>query len=280
MTPAPSTTNPARVVGQAAGVAQRIGTSAGTGAQTSVLTGPQLLSAVTTALQGLAQPLQSLSGLSGILDGLGFSSLQSFLSLGNLVVPCTASMATADLGIGATHFAQTAGVVGAAEADAASSVLAGEFGSGTGALVPAGPTGLGGSAVSAGMGQGTLVGGLSVPPGWATAAPEIRSVATALPITGAPVAQAMLTGTSANMFSEMALASMAGSAMGGTVRLGRREHVTAAIPERVRPPQRALGDPVTGIAADLRELAELRDSRVLTDEEFNKLKQRILARCT
>ena len=29
---------------------------------------------------------------------------------------------------------------------------------------------------------------------------------------------------------------------------------------------------------ELRELAELRDSEVLTDEEFNELKQRVLAR--
>jgi hypothetical protein len=39
-----------------------------------------------------------------------------------------------------------------------------------------------------------------------------------------------------------------------------------------------LGGPVTGIAAELRELAELRDAEVLTDEEFSELKQRVLAR--
>ena len=108
-TRAPNTTNPAGLAGQTAAVAQTTGTSAGTGAQTIASMGPQLLSAVPATLQGLAQPLQSTSGLSGILDDLGFTSLQSYLSLGNLVVPYTASLATVNLGIGASHAAHTAG---------------------------------------------------------------------------------------------------------------------------------------------------------------------------
>jgi hypothetical protein len=35
---------------------------------------------------------------------------------------------------------------------------------------------------------------------------------------------------------------------------------------------------VKGIAAELRELAELRESGVLTDEEFLELKRRLLGR--
>jgi hypothetical protein len=38
------------------------------------------------------------------------------------------------------------------------------------------------------------------------------------------------------------------------------------------------GGVVKGIAAELRELAELRDSGVLTDEEFLELKRRLLGR--
>jgi hypothetical protein len=38
------------------------------------------------------------------------------------------------------------------------------------------------------------------------------------------------------------------------------------------------GGPVTGIGAELRELAELRDSGILTDEEFSELKRRVLGR--
>src|SRR6516165_4490438 len=100
-TPAPNTTNPAGLAGQAVAVVQAGGTSAGTGVQTMVSTGPQLLSAVPTALQGLAQPLQSTSGLSGILDSLGFTSPQSYLSLGNLVNPYTGAAASVNLGTGA-----------------------------------------------------------------------------------------------------------------------------------------------------------------------------------
>ena len=116
-----------------------------------------------------------------------------------------------------------------------------------------------------------------MPPGWAMAAPEIRAVALALPITSATAAPAMWTGTSGTLLSEMALAGMAGRAMGGTVGLGRRERVGAVTPERVAPPHRAPGGLITRIAAELRELAELHDSQVLTDEEFSELKQRVLA---
>jgi hypothetical protein len=35
---------------------------------------------------------------------------------------------------------------------------------------------------------------------------------------------------------------------------------------------------VTGIAAELRELAELRDSGILTDDEFTEQKRRLLGR--
>jgi PPE-repeat protein len=278
-TPAPSTTNPAGLTGQAAALARTAGTSAGAGAQTIVSMGPQLMSAVPIVLQGLAEPLQSTSGLSGILDALGFSDPEQYLSLFSVVTPYTASVATVNLSTGAsslniaaTHAAQWP------VAGAAGSALGGEVSSGAGAPVPAGPAGLGGSAVTASLGQGSVLGGLSVPPRWATAAPEIRAVARALPITSPTAAPAMWTGTSGTLLSEMALAGMAGRAMGGTVGLGRRERVGAVTAQHVAASQRAPGGLITGIAAELRQLAELHDSKVLTDEEFSELKQRLLAR--
>jgi PPE-repeat protein len=45
-------------------------------------------------------------------------------------------------------------------------------------------------AMSAGIGRATVVGSLSVPPNWATAAPEIRTVALALPDSGASAGSA------------------------------------------------------------------------------------------
>jgi PPE-repeat protein len=270
-TPAPKTTNPAGPAGEAAAVAQSTAISAGTGVQTIASTSPQLMSAVPTALQGIAQPLQSTSGLSGILDSLGFTSLQSFFTLGNAAVPYTVSMTTVNMGIGATHFAQWPA------AGAAGSALGSEVGSGAGALISAGPAGVGGSAVTAGLGQGTAVGGLSAPPTWATSAPEIRTVAKALPISSAAAAPVVLTGTSGGLFGEMALAGMAGRALGGTVGLGR-ESVAAVARQHVVPSQRASGGPITGIAAELQKLAELHSSEVLTDEEFTELKGRLLRR--
>jgi hypothetical protein len=38
------------------------------------------------------------------------------------------------------------------------------------------------------------------------------------------------------------------------------------------------GTPVAGIAAELRELAELRDLGILTDKEFSEQKRRLLGR--
>jgi PPE-repeat protein len=275
--PAPNTTNPVGLFSQAAAIAQTTATSAGAGSQTIVSTGPHLMSALPTALQGLAQPAQSAPALTGILDTLGFANLQQFLSLFGLITPYTASVATVNLSTGAsslniaaTHLADWP------VAGAVSSAVGGELGSGAGALVPAGPAGLAGSAVTAGMGQGSLVGGMSVPPGWLAAAPEIRTVATALPITSATPAPALLTDTSGTLLSQLALAGLAGRAMGGTAGLGRRERAGAGTPVHVEPPQRAAGASMTGILAHLRELAELHDSEVLSDEEFNELKRRLL----
>jgi PPE-repeat protein len=268
--PAPNTTNDAGLAGQAAAVAQSTATSAGTGAQTIASMGPQLLSTVPAALQGLAQPSQSASGLSGILDALGFTSVQSFFTLGNAAVPYTVSMNTVNLAIGATHIAQWPA------AAATSSTMGGEVGSGT--LASAGSAEVGGSAVNASMGQATGVGRLSVPRGWTAAAPEIRTIAAVLPMADTTAAPAVVTGSSGTLFSDMALAGMAGRAVGATTGLGRQQCAEAANPQRVRAPQGTLGGPITSIATELQKLAELHDSRVLTDEEFNQLKQRLLAR--
>ena len=279
-TPAPYTTNPAGLAGQAA-LVQTSATSAGTGVQTMVSTGPQLLSAVPTALQGLAQPLQSTSGLSGILDSLGFTSPQSYLSLGNLVNPYTGTAASVNLGTGAqrltvrqertTHTAphrpdrSTADQGPKAGAEGAEDEVS--------------------SAATASLGQGSVVGGLSVPPGWVMAAPEIRTVAALLPMTSATAAPAVSTGMSGTLFSEMALASMAGRAIGCTVSPGALERIGATTRAYPAPSPRSPGGPMKGITAEICELAEalgklgvLRDSGILTDEEFNEQKHRLLAR--
>ena len=101
---------------------------------------------------------------------------------------------------------------------AAASPLAAGLGS-------AGSAGLAGaaSAVSAGVGDAGLVGALSVPPSWAATTPAVRLAAAALQgmgVAGAPVAVATSQGT---VFGQMALASLAGSALGTTVPRGAIE---------------------------------------------------------
>jgi len=71
------------------------------------------------------------------------------------------------------------------------------------------------SAVSAGVGRAGLVGGLSVPPSWASATPVIRMLASTLPGTTLGAAPAVLEASPAGLFSQMGLASLAGGVIGG-----------------------------------------------------------------
>jgi PPE-repeat protein len=277
-TPPAPTTNPGGLAGRAAAVARATGTSAATNTQT---VRSQLTSAVPTALQGLASPLPSTSatsGLTGILQSLGLTSPQGY-----------AEGAVSSAGLAVSSGAWRS----AAEADAAmlaaDNEMTGMDGQVMGTLGQI--TGMEGrimnrfdqlgavrTAVSAGVGQAISVGALSVPQAWTTAAPAIRLAAVALPATSLSAAPEVFAGSPGNLFSGMALASMAGRAIGGTVSLSPREQVGATTRARPAPPHSLPGSPVTGIAAELRELAELRDSGILTDEEFSEQKRRILGR--
>ncbi|MCA2315710.1 SHOCT domain-containing protein, partial [Mycobacterium sp. WUMAC-025] len=154
------------------------------------------------------------------------------------------------------------------------------------------PAGGFGTLASAGLGEANTVGGLSVPPGWTAAAPAIRPAALALPATSAgaaaeAAAAAAPSGTG-SLFGEMAVASMAGRAMAGTSALGReRSRAETAkagrdpkkkdkTEESATTPQVSAGGPITSIAAELRELASLRDAGILTQQEFEEQKKRLL----
>ena len=138
----------------------------------------------------------------------------------------------------------------------------------------------GGSAATAGLGQANVVGGLSVPPTWTAAAPAVRPAALALPATSVGAAAQASSGSSGSLFGEMAAASMAGRAMGGAGGAGRAERVRAATqkgkPDGTAVPQVPAGGPITSIAAELRELASLRDAGIITEDEFLEQKQRLL----
>lgn len=169
---------------------------------------------------------------------------------------------------------------------------------GTGAVPPSpfpvitNPAGGFGTLASAGLGEAKTVGALSVPPGWTAAAPAIRPAALVLPTTtagaAAQAAAAAAPTGAGSLFGEMAVASMAGRAMAGTGgALGRERARAADAGNATRgpakgqandpaPPQVAAGGPITSIAAELRELASLRDAGILTQQEFEEQKKRLL----
>jgi hypothetical protein len=142
----------------------------------------------------------------------------------------------------------------------------------------------GGSAVSAGLAEAKMIGALSVPPTWTAETTMIRPLAVALPATTA--AAEASAGSVGSLFSHMALAGMAGRAMAGTGGAGggpgRRERIGAPTTngktnDTAEHPESPAGGPLISIAAELRELASLRDAGILTDEEFTEQKKRLLA---
>ena len=97
----------------------------------------------------------------------------------------------------------------------------------------------------------------------------------------------------------MALAGMAGRAMAGTVGTGVEPNDGQGVPDggqRAARPASGTGQcsktdwrqrrmrrrkpraVVTGVAAELREFAKLRDEGILTDEEYTEQKNRLLGR--
>jgi hypothetical protein len=144
----------------------------------------------------------------------------------------------------------------------------------------------GGSAVSAGLAEAKTVGGLSVPPTWTAETTMIRPLAVALPATSIGTAAEVSAGSSGSLFSQLALAGMAGRAMAGTGGgagggPGRRERIgaptTMGKTNNIAAPSEIPADRPVSIAAELRELASLRDAGILTDEEFTEQKKRLLA---
>ena len=139
--------------------------------------------------------------------------------------------------------------------------------------------------VTAGLGRAPLVGGLSVPQAWTVAAPEIRLAAVTLPAANIAAAPEVMAASPGSLFGEMTLANMASRAISGTTTRGCQERTGSISRSRpVSTPTSPSGHGTT-IAADIREFAEalvtlgdLRDSGLLTDEEFNQQKERLLAR--
>ena len=140
--------------------------------------------------------------------------------------------------------------------------------------------------VTAGLGQAPMVGRLSVPQAWTVAAPEIRLAALTSPSAGLGAApEVMASSSPGSLFSEMTLANMAGRAITGTSARGCQERTGTISRSRTASTPTSPSGHGTAIAADIRQFAEalvtlgdLRDSGLLTDEEFTDQKERLLAR--
>lgn len=191
-TSAPQTTNPAGLAAEGAVVAQVAGSSVVTNTQ-AVLT--QLTSTVPTALQGLSSPLSSISSSSTL------SSLGSLLSVSSSTVwIASAFLSSAE---------KLKNILPSAIAQTLAPAVAG-LGSG-----PIGLAGWGGSAaqVSAGMGGARLVGSLSVPQAWTTAAP-MRAALAGTGLDAAPTANADGLGS---MLGGLPVAATSGRSISGVV---------------------------------------------------------------
>jgi PPE-repeat protein len=215
----PQTTNNAGGAAQSAALAQATGTSASSSVQTQL---SHLVSIVPNTLQGLATATTSTSASlpSGLPSGLSsIATLMEQLTgaytpIGLATIPGGWWLTSGQILKLAQNGAGLGSLFGPARP--ITGVLAPLVGEVNAATPVLGPAGLGGGAVSGAMGRANLVGSLSVPTSWASAAPAVRTVATVLPATGLGAAPMTAALGAEGMFGPMALSSLAGRALGGT----------------------------------------------------------------
>ena len=300
--PPQQTTNPTGQAGQSAAVTQATGTAAGN-AQSTI---QQAFGAVPSALSAAAAaPAASSVSLGTIADLISI-----FIDLPAGLATFAADIPLGSLGVVALPF----DVVGALTGTHTDRIVSGWNGEqtwpGEGPApvepfpapllnLPKGTVPLAKPSVAAGLAESNSVGGLSVPPTWTISTPEVRPTAVTLPALPASAAGAVAgESASGSALSEMALAGMAGRAMAGTVGTGAgrggKAPKGAGAAARTKDTS-STGDAagqddtddasqtkprtvVTGVAAELREFAKLRDEGILTNEEYAEQKNRLLGR--
>jgi PPE-repeat protein len=309
-TPPQQNTNPSGSAGQAAAVSEATGTSAGN-VQSTVSSIQQAFSAVPNALTSAATSAAAAPAQAS--DPLG--TLSDLISI-FLDAPSAIATFAADIPFGVVGVtALPLDIIGAGTGLHTDDIVSGwngekawpETGPAPVEAFPASllnlPPGTVPPSLSAGLGQANTVGALSVPPTWTVATPAVRPISYTLPAlsetaasaAAAPAAEA----GSGSMLSEMALAGMAGRAMAGTVGtgVGRAAGKTAkgaaapasapgtattggsaATGDKDEAPKDKPRAVVTGVAAELREFAKLRDEGILTDDEYTEQKNRLLGR--
>ena len=248
-TPAQQTTNPAGLAGQAAAVGQASATSAGTSAQTvaplaSAVSTP-LTSAVSAPLSSAAAPnalsaaaISTASTTSSSSSTLPLSSVSSLSSSSTALTSGTgvasgagsgASMGTSAM----TMLLSTSGLMNSvspaastlsSQLQAFGSTLGGGVGSGTSMF---GSVGMG-NAVTAGVGRAASLGMLSVPQGWASAAPAFSQVSSILPAASGGATPPVMPGGPGGMLGGppmLANATRGGAPGAYTPRFGFRPNV-------------------------------------------------------
>jgi PPE-repeat protein len=230
----PQTTNTAGTGVQAAAVSQAASTSTGSDISTQL---SQLIASVPNALQSLATTVAAspTTGSTSLLSGLSLPQLAALPALPPGLATGLANWNTIFAALtGPYSFQGWTAIPGGPLLSFGQVYAWGQNGQGlqsffapaqpvTGALAPIAEAitphlssaGSVGGAASGAMGRAALVGSMSVPQGWTTAAPAIRTVAATLASNLAAAPVASLAGES-GVFGQMALSSLAGRALGAT----------------------------------------------------------------
>ena len=293
---------------QAAAVGQALSAQAGH-VQSILSGGPQAIAAVPAALQSMATPALA-------LPALALPSQTVFDTVGALIVtfisgPADALLLSVDVPLSATgglaSFPLSIGgyFIGLHTDD----IVSGWNGQESWPSTAPGPVKefpatllnlpLGTvPTLSADLGSANTVGALSVPSAWTVAAPEVRPLALAFPVTVmGPCEAAQAEAGSTTTLSDLGTAAMTGRAMAGPPGAAGGADVTSSNADGARVPARVIaalgqgdddrdrrpspGTPrvvVTGVAARIREITRLRDEGDLTDDEYAELKNRLLGR--
>jgi PPE-repeat protein len=230
----PQTTNPSAEPAQAAAVTQATSTSSASNLGTELT---QFIDSLPTALQNLATGLlDSPTTSSNLLSGLSLPQLLSAtlppgletdLTNWNTIFSTIASGPYSLQGLtsipGGPFLSFGQAYAWGQNGQGAAAFLAGPKPI-TGALAPLASelgtphlsAAFGAGPVSGSMGRAALVSGMSVPQGWTQAAPEIRTLAAALPLNMAAAAPEASLASQGGIFSQMAASSLAGRAVAAT----------------------------------------------------------------
>jgi PPE-repeat protein len=215
----PRTTNPSGHAGQAAAVAQ----AAAADPPAAAADPPPDLSTI-------------FAGIGAFFGGIGAFNTTGILGTNTAIMSSSLAGTTEAYRVGHLGEASPTVVPGAVEEP---NLVSGALRSGAGS----------GAAVSAVSGGANSIGGLSVPPSWATA-PAMRQVAFTLPTTGVPMVMQNRQASDDSPYTSMALGSLVGSSMTGlafrgTPAASRPATTPAATPAATKAPAATIVAPST-----------------------------------